>query len=303
MKWRKLGRIIEPSKEIKWMQTHAMLPTVDYLEGDIYRVYFSGRDGENRSLIGYADIDISKEGFVVNIAKEPILGFGELGCFDDNGVTPTSIVTHNGKKYLYYVGWKPRSTTRFGLIAGLAIGDSSGNFKRYSRAPILRTSNEEPIAILTAPFVMKNSDKWKMWYVSGIKWENPDSPKYNIKYAESDNGIDWKQNIAVCIDAVSEDETALARPCILKEDGIYKMWYSYKRDGKKYRMGYAESDDGKKWMRMDDRIGIEASSGDEWDSEMIEYGFIFNHKGNKYMIYNGNGYGINGAGLAIQEKQ
>ena len=43
-------------------------------------------------------------------------------------------------------------------------------------------------------------------------------------------------------------------------------------------------------------------SKDGWDSEMVEYSFVFNHDGIKYMIYNGNGYGIDGAGYAIQNK-
>ena len=28
-----------------------------------------------------------------------------------------------------------------------------------------------------------------------------------------------------------------------------------------------------------------------WDSEMIAYPFVFDHKGNRYMLYNGNSYG------------
>jgi putative glycosyltransferase len=36
-----------------------------------------------------------------------------------------------------------------------------------------------------------------------------------------------------------------------------------------------------------------------WDSEMIEYPFVFDHAGERYMLYNGNGYGKSGFGLAI----
>jgi len=49
---------------------------------------------------------------------------------------------------------------------------------------------------------------------------------------------------------------------------------------------------------MDNNVGIEVSESG-WDSEMIQYPYVFNHKGNKYMFYNGNGYGANGAGLAV----
>ena len=76
------------------------------------------------------------------------------------------------------------------------------------------------------------------------------------------------------------------------------MWYSYKNSGGSYAIGYAESPDGFSWERMDHKAGIEKSlSG--WDSEMIEYGSVFTFKQQKFMLYNGNNYGANGAGLAV----
>ena len=96
------------------------------------------------------------------------------------------------------------------------------------------------------------------------------------------------------------NETALARPCVINEHGIYRMWLSYKTKEETYRIGYAESVNGLDWIRLDDEVGIDISSSG-WDSEMIEYPYVFNHKGSKYMVYNGNGYGTNGAGLAVLE--
>jgi hypothetical protein len=40
-------------------------------------------------------------------------------------------------------------------------------------------------------------------------------------------------------------------------------------------------------------------STEGWDSEMIEYPFVFDHNGDRYMLYNGNGYGKTGFGLAV----
>jgi hypothetical protein len=302
MKWKKIGRIFQSQGERFWNVKHSMMPTVEKLLGDIFRVYISGRDSQNRSLIGFFDIDINQPTKVLKISQKPVISLGELGCFDDNGVTASSIVSFKDKKYFYYVGWRPRSTTRFSLVTGMALSlDKGKTFNRISRAPILRVTNEEPFCILTAPCVIKEENIWKMWYVSGVKWENPDLPKYNIKYAQSENGIEWKQNLAVCIDAEAEDETALARPCVIKNNGLYEMWYSYKRGGNTYRMGYAQSQDGVKWQRMDDKVGIDISEGQGWDSEMIEYPFVIEHKGKKYMFYNGNGYGESGVGLAVLE--
>lgn len=301
MRWKKLGLIISGDSSYPWMRTHAMLPVPDYIGGSLFRVYFCGRDNSNRSHIGFAVIDMNQGGKLIEYSSEPLLAPGSLGCFDDNGVSPSSIVSYGGVKYLYYIGWKPRSTTRYGLIAGLAISiDNGEHFSRQSRAPILHLTDTEPIMILTAPFVLKEEHLWRMWYVSGTRWEHADLPHYNIKYAESHNGIDWKQSGVVCIEASQDDETALARPCVTKTNGIYKMYYSRKVDGAPYRMGYAESQDGVTWARMDELVGIDVSENG-WDSEMIEYPSVIAYQGNQYMFYNGNNYGATGIGLAIME--
>ena len=77
------------------------------------------------------------------------------------------------------------------------------------------------------------------------------------------------------------------------------MWYCSR--GESYRIGYAESDDGIHWIRKDQDVGIDVSDSG-WDSEMIEYPFVFDHEGDRYMLYNGNGYGKTGIGLAVLEQ-
>ena len=81
------------------------------------------------------------------------------------------------------------------------------------------------------------------------------------------------------------------------------MWYSYRASEKSYEylIGYAESTDGKIWVRKDEEVNISPSK-EGWDSAMVCYPYIINHKGEKYMLYNGNGYGQTGMGLAILKK-
>lgn len=302
--WRKLGQIITPEKVNRdWMVNYAMDPTVDQIGEDLFRVYFSGRNPDNQSLVGYVEFDINDPHTLTAAAIEPALSLGELGAFDDNGVTPSCIINHEGRKLLYYIGWKPRSTTRFGLMTGLAESTDGGqSFQRYSRAPVLSLTDKEPFSILTAPYVMVDEGIWKIWYVSCTEWVEPDLPRYNLKYAESEDGIHWKQEGHIALDYQDENEFALARPCIIKENGIYRMWYCFKYAENPYRMGYAESKDGKTFERMDNCVGLLASE-DGWDSEMIEYPQVFSHKGKKYMLYNGNSYGMHGAGLAILDNE
>ncbi len=67
-----------------------------------------------------------------------------------------------------------------------------------------------------------------------------------------------------------------------------------------YRLGYAESLDGIKWERLDDRVGIGLSNSG-WDSLMMEYASSYVFKGNRYLVYNGNGFGESGFGYAVRQ--
>jgi predicted GH43/DUF377 family glycosyl hydrolase len=101
----------------------------------------------------------------------------------------------------------------------------------------------------------------------------------------------------VCLDYASEAEYAFARPCVIYDGRLYRMWYSYR--GLRYRIGYAESPDGISWTRLD-QDGLDPS-GSGWDSEMVEYPWVFESDGRRYMLYNGDDYGRSGVGLAVWE--
>ncbi len=145
--------------------------------------------------------------------------------------------------------------------------------------------------------------KWRMWYVSATSWEvKDDAPRhrYHIKYAESRDGINWQRDGLVCIDYIDEDEYAISRPCVVRDGDLYRMWFSSR--GGSYRIGYAESTDGLSWTRKDGESGIDVSDSG-WDSEMVAYPYVFEREGDYYMLYNGNGYGKSGIGVASTQKR
>ena len=110
------------------------------------------------------------------------------------------------------------------------------------------------------------------------------------------DGINWQREGLVAIDFADDQEFAISRPSVIRDNDCFRMWYSFR--GQSYRIGYAESADGRQWKRLDTQVGIDVSTAG-WDSEMIEYPFVFDHKGERYMLYNGNGYGKTGFGLAV----
>ena len=302
MKWIKKGLIIRPRRDLDWMLTHAWVPFAERLTGDNYRIYFAGRNNLNLSQTGFVEIDINRPHEVLNFSKRPAFELGALGTFDDSAVIPSWIVNEGGEKYLYYIGWMQGKRVPYYASLGLAFSPDGGQtFQRHSRGPLLERNDIDPYMTASA-CVRREGNRWRMWYLTNTQWtiENGEPrPKYHIKYAESPDGIHWERKGIVSIDFESEQEYAISRPCVLQENGIYKMWYSHR--GENYRIGYAESADGIVWERLDHRAGIDVSASG-WDSKMIEYPFVFEHDGAKYMLYNGNDFGREGIGLAVLDK-
>ncbi len=282
------------------MTSHASVPTAEHVEGDIYRIYFSSRDTGNRSHTGFVEIDITYPSEILNVSKEPLLSPGELGAFDDSGAMLSWIAQKYDTRHFYYIGWNLGVTVPFRNSIGLAISKDKEPICRYANGPIVDRTALEPHFVASC-CVIPDGNLWRMWYLSCIGWKvvnNLPQHSYHIKYAESADGITWHRDGTVAIDFKFQGEYAISRPCVLKENGLYRMWYSFRGDS--YRIGYAESSDGIHWERLDDIVGINVSD-EGWDSEMIEYPFIFDHNGHRYMLYNGNDYGRTGFGLAVLE--
>jgi len=298
MKWEKLGRIYSPDGSIPWMRSHAAVPIAQSIGGDLFRIYFSARDIKGRSHTGFVTVDITEPGRIIDVSREPILKPGALGEFDDSGAMATWLTPHEGRDYLYYIGWNLGVTVPFRNSIGLAIGEAPGVFARHTPGPILDRSAEEP-HFCASCCVLKDGALWRMWYLSCTEWrETATGPvhRYHIKYATSEDGIHWLRKGVVAIDYACEAEVAISRPSVVRDPDMWRMWYSHR--GQAYRIGYAESEDGIHWTRHDAASGIDVSS-QGWDSEMIEYPFVFDHAGRRYMLYNGNGYGATGFGLAV----
>ena len=298
-KWRKLGKIFQPSGDFEWARSHAANPIPEHLEGDIFRVYFSARDSANRSSIGSILIDLGANGKVLEVDRDPVLPPGELGMFDDSGASIGCIIKVGDARYLYYMGWNLTVTVPWKNAIGLAISESDGSpFRRVSRFPIIPLDETDPYTI-SYPWVMRDQGRFRMWYGSNLRWgaEKKDM-LHVIKYAESTDAVHWERPGKIVIDSASPEENAICKPCVVKDSDSYRMWFCSR--GEKYRIQQAESTDGYSWTRLGQDRGIDVST-DGWDSDMIEYPCVFDHRGARYLLYSGNGFGATGFGLAVRE--
>ena len=319
--WTKKGLIFKPSGSQPFSRTHAQVP-FGYPIDNKLRVYFATRDETSSSATSFVELDPDDLQNITYVHDKPCLTKGDVGMFDETGAMPSwflPVPADDGTEeiWLYYTGWNKSETASYRLGIGLAVSRDGGlTFERKFTGPLLDRSIYDQVWA-AQPCVMREkqadgSVRWRMWYLSCTKIEvingHPE-PFYDVKYAESTDGITWTRTGQVCI-GYDEFTDAIGRPTVYKESteagDLYKMYFSYRNATnyrtdvqRSYRIGYAESTDGITWARRDEQAGIERSA-EGWDSMMMDYCHIFPHQNEWIMFYNGNGFGASGFGYATQ---
>lgn len=299
MKWEKKGRIYCADNKEGWAVSFAAIPTPLRISEDVLRIYCSFCDKDTISRIGYVDVNARNPAQIISVSQKPVLDIGIPGMFDDNGVVPTSILQHENKIYLYYNGFQLGVGVRYYLFGGVAISADGGNtFYRPQQTPLIDRSPAE-LFFRTAHHVIVENGIWKMWYTAGSSWvlrEGKQVPTYVIKYMESADGFTWPKEGRVCLH-LAEGEHGFGRPYVIKENGLYRMFYSIRRYASGYRLGYAESKNEMDWTRKDEEIGITVSS-EGWDSQAVCYSAVTTCFDKTYLFYSGNESGKTGFGYA-----
>ena len=265
--------------------------------GDALRIFYNGRDEDQKSYILSLDFDMTS---LRVLSKSPVvvIGPGKRGEFDDCGCSMGCISKVGDKILLYYLGWNLSKTVPFRNAIGVLELDMSFSVKNRYRGPIVDRSLVNPLS-LSYPFVFEKAPgEIVMWYGSHIEWgQGVSDMLHTMKYAISTDGIKWIIEDVRCLEP-DKDTMAFSRPFVKKVNDEFHMWYSYR--GEKYRIGYAKSRNGIDWIRYDDEGGMKALKGNTHKNEMVCYPGLFDYNEETYMVYNGNGYGLTGIGIAKQ---
>lgn len=305
MRWRKLGLVYGPDGTRDWAQTHAMIPTPVRLDEDTVRVFVTFCDSQGIGRPGFVDVAADDPTRVLRVSDAPMLDIGRPGTFDENGVLACSVLrTPDGRWYLYYVGFELGTKIRYRLFTGLAVSDDAENFRRVSAAPILDRSDSE-LFFRCGPWCAIENGLYRLWYIAGSEWLDVGSkamPVYDLRYAESPDGITWPRQGEVQLPITGDDEHGFGRPVVIaRPGGGYRLFYSIRRKSLgAYRLGYAESDDGRAWHRQDERLGLDVSPG-SFDSDAIMYAAPLQIGSSLYVFYNGNDFGRDGFAVAVLE--
>jgi len=267
-------------------------------DASLVGLLITGRDRNNRSIIGRAWLDVDEPDRPIEIDPTPVLAPGTRGMFDENGVSyPAVERAADGADHLYFTGWMPTVLTPFQNHVGLARREPGGTFERVSRAPILERTDDDPLST-GSTCVLREGEEWRLWYTSFTSWGDETDPAahtYLIKSARSDDGITWERNGQIAIGSERDGEHSTCRPTVLHLADGYHMWFCWRGDS--YQIGYAHSSDGLSWQRDDSAAGIEAES-DGWEDGEQGYPSVFVRGDYAYVLYCGSGYGQEGLGLA-----
>lgn len=318
MKWKKLGQIFNPSqhKLPNGCVAYAQSPQALVFD-DFVRIYFSTRsvDPENGKYLSHIAFVDMRKNFrdVICVSNNTVIPLGELGCFDEHGIFPMSVMRHGDAVYGYTCGWNRRVSVSVDTAIGLAISKDNGlTFQRMGHGPVLAASPQEPYLVGDG-FVKVVNGVFHMWYIFGTGWgkfsdDSAPDRTYKIGHAVSSDGINWIKEEAkqIIADTLGPTESQ-ALPTVIEINGRHHMFFCFRQSSdfrtnkdRGYRIGHAWTDDLLNWTRDDDNPRLDVSPG-EWDADMLCYPHVFACDEKVYLLYNGNEFGRAGFGLAVLE--
>jgi hypothetical protein len=234
------------------------------------------------------------------VHDKPVFEHGPDNSFYSHGVSIGNCYEANGHRYILFMGWQCPPGGHWRGDVGRLLLEPDFSLRLDGNEPFMSIDATDPVSLSYPWVVREENGKYQMWYGSTINWDAGNGEMLHvINHASSNDGHQWQRD-GLAVPYELGKAQAFSRPTVVGNVKTgYQMWFSYRSgNAEKYRIGYAWSKDGTVWELALEQVGIDVSTTG-WDSEMIEYPFVFDHKGQRYMLYNGNGYGKTGFGLAV----
>jgi predicted GH43/DUF377 family glycosyl hydrolase len=204
-----------------------------------------------------------------NWVKEGPVSFTNSSTWNSHfNRTPTVIFQEN--KYLMWFDGYDGNYFKIGF----ATSEDGKTWDNLS-SPVLNGSTFNKHYL--EPFVLYESNEYKMWFLAIDKQTN----KTSIMYSTSQDGKIWSEPTVNLSPTQEWEINHLAHPHVIKQENKYIMYYNGETGDGAWKIGYAISDDGINWQKYDSNPIFTA---DPNEAPTVAGPFIFKNN-NKYEMY------------------
>lgn len=166
--------------------------------------------------------------------------------------------------------------------SGAAVATAAARFSTAPPANAPTTSvNDWYQSGVSQPTVLREGGTYRMWFTG---WNDAEGGKSRIGYATSTDGIDWVVHPDPVLDTGPPgafDEGDLGGPSVLRDGGLYHMWYAGFSD--RDRIGHATSLDGINWTKDPSPV-LDVGPQGAWDNRLVSAPSVLKD-GNVFMMW------------------
>lgn len=129
--------------------------------------------------------------------------------------------------------------------------------------------------------VIKDGNIYKMWYTGQARGYS------FIGYAESSDGIHFSRvsDEPVLFSERPFEGLSVMNPCVLKENGLYRMWYAAGETYEPNVLAYAESTDGINWRKISFNPVFVKNSDSLWEQNRVGGCQVLKHDTLGYLMF------------------
>lgn len=342
--WIKRGIILAPGFDGPRSAAFTSSPSVIRLPDGRLRMYVWVADQTPPWLRG-DHIVIAAESDPANpfqwtvISEEPLVGPDPDSSIRDMGVGFPYVMPREDDPWLMYYGtWGGDWTIRQELLnrIGLARSHDRGLTWRVVEEDLVPSGppgSFDSGAIPSVAVFREGENDYRMWYTAAekyLRFGDVNQGILHIGTARSNDAVHWEKSAEPALRAREGEanpfEACLARPTVVRLDGVYHMWFGVydmapgkrpdtdvgkdagpspagrdRGDGGSYRIEYARSTDGENWTRFPDQPIFSLTPGG-FDSASQTYASVVDMGDQLWMFYTGDGLGSTGVGLATLDK-